>query len=361
MRKTALITIIFSLILTQLAINYLPAKTENANPLETNSIPNPTIYSSLKQYENQSFLTHNMEVRISQENSLKITSTFLLSNNDTNPLYYFVLEINQSISTVFVYDPIGALAFTWIVNPTFNNIINITLRYPIDHADTYLFSVSYEMNNIIYYVQEPVEYSELDLEITHPRNSDYFNLEVILPFDNFLIDETSPPPLIPTANQIYEEDNRIYIVWNFESKDAGDTDLFIIRFNTLTSICPSEPNLLALYIVISIIGGILIGGLGFFGFYRWKLKPTETELVSSLLTENEQEVIKAINKDGGVSTQRRICDKTGFSKSKVSQILKKLEEKDVLKRERWGRTNKVTIIKQSFKELKEEKETSKVD
>ena len=70
-----------------------------------------------------------------------------------------------------------------------------------------------------------------------------------------------------------------------------------------------------------------------------------------MLSDTEQEVIKAINSDGGVSTQRRICDKTGYSKSKVSQILSKLEEKEVLRRERWGRTNKVTITKTSFKSV----------
>ncbi|MHA1121778.1 MAG: helix-turn-helix transcriptional regulator, partial [Candidatus Heimdallarchaeota archaeon] len=44
-------------------------------------------------------------------------------------------------------------------------------------------------------------------------------------------------------------------------------------------------------------------------------------------------------------------DKTGYSKSKVSKILAKLEEKTVLKRDRWGRTNKITIINQSFRQL----------
>jgi uncharacterized membrane protein len=70
-----------------------------------------------------------------------------------------------------------------------------------------------------------------------------------------------------------------------------------------------------------------------------------------LLTKTELEVIKAINQDGGVSTQRRICEKTGYSKSKVSQILLKLEQRDVLIRERWGRTNKVTITAPTFKTI----------
>ncbi|MHA1156912.1 MAG: helix-turn-helix transcriptional regulator, partial [Candidatus Heimdallarchaeota archaeon] len=104
-----------------------------------------------------------------------------------------------------------------------------------------------------------------------------------------------------------------------------------------------------LYIVLAFIGGIAVSTLAFFLIYRLKFKPVESGLVSSLLSNTEQEVIKAINDDSGVSTQRRICDKTGYSKSKVSQILAKLEEKDVLTRERWGRTNKVTITNPSFK------------
>ena len=89
----------------------------------------------------------------------------------------------------------------------------------------------------------------------------------------------------------------------------------------------------------------------FYFFLKLKYKPKANELVTSLLSKTEQEVIKAINIDGGISTQRKICEKTGYSKSKVSQILLKLEKRNVLLRERWGRTNKVTIINPTFKTL----------
>jgi uncharacterized membrane protein len=100
-----------------------------------------------------------------------------------------------------------------------------------------------------------------------------------------------------------------------------------------------------------VIGGSIIGSVVVFLIFTIHRKPVEKQLVTSLLTDTEQEVIKAINADSGISTQRRICEKTGYSKSKVSQILAKLEEKKVLKRERWGRTNKVTITNPSFRQL----------
>ncbi|MBD3192147.1 MAG: winged helix-turn-helix transcriptional regulator, partial [Candidatus Heimdallarchaeota archaeon] len=102
---------------------------------------------------------------------------------------------------------------------------------------------------------------------------------------------------------------------------------------------------------LAFFGGILIGGIGTFFVYKKLRQSDETELVSSLLSKSERAIIKAINADNGISTQKRICEKTGFSKSKVSQILSKLEEKGVLERERWGRTNKVTLIESTFQEL----------
>ena len=305
----------------------------------------------IQSIENETLLVHTMELNVRNDNSLKIVSSFVLTNNDSIPISHFYFQIKKNISSLFCYDPLGSLPFSWKVDSTLGNEVNITMNYPLLQDDTYVFSISYEIEDVIYHVEKPEEYFGLDFETTHIRKTDQFNLILNLPMNSYLLEETLPAPVYPTPSFINSDGNFLIITWEETNLNIDDSDVFLVRYRIQSTDLNSPPNLLALYIVLAFLGGVAVSALGAFLIYRFKFKPVETGLVSSLLSDTEQEVIKAINEDSGISTQRRICEKTGYSKSKVSQILAKLEEKEVLKRERWGRTNKVTITNPSFKVL----------
>ncbi|NHK31814.1 MAG: winged helix-turn-helix transcriptional regulator [Asgard group archaeon] len=308
--------------------------------------------------ENETLLTHQMNVKVQLDNSIKITSTFVLTNNDSQPIDFFILTINETITSVFCDDPIGSLDFRWTFDPLTGNLINITMRYPLLSNDIYVFSVSYEIENVIYSVEGVVDYNGLDYEVIHPRNTMNFELVLCLPVYAELLTENPPDPVFPSADKIFEENEIVKITWYLTNRVYNENDVFLIRFVQESPFSPSNNK--ALFYVLSVLGGAILGSVVVFLVFTIRRKPADKQLVTSLLTDTEQEVIKAINTDSGISTQRRICDKTGYSKSKVSQILAKLEEKKVLKRERWGRTNKVTITNPSFRQLGsiEEKETT---
>ncbi len=308
-------------------------------PLESHSIINETL------------LTHNMIVEINQENTLEITSTFVLTNNDTQPLNFFIFIINKTIDSVFCFDLIDSLQFIWSVNPVTGNLINVTLRYPLLQDEIYAFSVSYKIKETVYHVEAILEYFELNYGVVHPRNSLTFNLELLLPIYAKLLDEDPLEPLFPKPSRISEENDIIKISWEITNRNINESDLFLIRYIPGSIFLSSEKSNRVFLNILSLFVGLVSGALGVIIFYTIRKKPREKELVTSLLSKSEQEIIIAINIDGGVSTQRRICDKTGYSKSKVSKILAKLDEKNVLKRDRWGRTNKITIINQSFRQL----------
>ncbi|NHJ86306.1 MAG: winged helix-turn-helix transcriptional regulator [Asgard group archaeon] len=299
--------------------------------------------------ENETLISHNMEVKVLQDYTVKVISTFVVANNDTDPMEYFAFEVRKTISSVFVYDPLGNLDFSWVIGDPYINLINVTMRFPLLTEDIYVFTVSYETDDPVYEILEPLEYYELDYVINHPRDSVDFNLEIILPVYHQLIDVEQPAPAYPLPLRLIVEDEVVRVQWSSTNVEYNDTDLYILRFTPSGNPLIPNRNLLPLYIILAFLGGVAISLGSFFLYLKMKVKPEETEIVSSLLSDAEQEVIKAINEDKGVSTQRRICDKTGYSKSKVSQILAKLEEKKVLKRERWGRTNKVTLIGETFK------------
>jgi len=64
------------------------------------------------------------------------------------------------------------------------------------------------------------------------------------------------------------------------------------------------------------------------------------DLIKNLLEKDEFAIMKIILENEGV-TQDSLHFRTGFSQSKISMIVKKLEEKNLIVRERFGKTYKI--------------------
>jgi uncharacterized membrane protein len=134
------------------------------------------------------------------------------------------------------------------------------------------------------------------------------------------------------------------IKWEFYNKNPGD--LIPIRAYYESLFPPSIIEHFD-YRFILIPISILVVGLIF--IYR-KL-PKKTELVLSVLNEGERMIIDVIRKEGKEKVdQRKIVSLSGFSKAKVSRILKSLQERGVVDLERVGRKNRVSLRKVIFKQ-----------
>jgi uncharacterized membrane protein len=324
---------------------------DSANQISTNNInhyinPDPGAIQ-VKAYD-EKLINHKMEFTVRTDNTIRVLSTLVIENINNESLTYFVFPINKTITSVFVYDPIGSLTFSWVLH-TDSSVLNITMRYPLLENQKYVISISYEITGMIYSVND---YYNLEFTILHLLDTQHFQLIVNLPLNHELIDETTPRPYYPEPNRVYTRDNILIIEWELDDANIDFEYFYTIRFKEIEAFAPTPvsyiPNIIYFYISLAFISGILISSLIFFTIIKRKYKPVKHKLVSTLLSDSEQAVIKAINDEGGVAIQRRICERTGYSKSKVSQILLKLEGKDVLKRERWGRTNRVTITNDSF-------------
>ncbi len=66
------------------------------------------------------------------------------------------------------------------------------------------------------------------------------------------------------------------------------------------------------------------------------------ELILSVLTNDERKVVSAVAKQQGIS-QATLRLRTGFSKPKLSNLLKELESREIIAKEKKGKSNSVYI------------------
>ncbi|RLG48943.1 MAG: hypothetical protein DRO06_00385 [Thermoproteota archaeon] len=74
-----------------------------------------------------------------------------------------------------------------------------------------------------------------------------------------------------------------------------------------------------------------------------RVKPAEPETALEMLDEDERLILEKIISRGGVVPQRDLPALTGFSKSKVSRILKRLDKMGVISRKTVGKTKMVSV------------------
>jgi uncharacterized membrane protein len=128
--------------------------------------------------------------------------------------------------------------------------------------------------------------------------------------------------------------------------------VFIVYFglNSLIFAAFGEDSTVVHYLMtISFLGG-MIAGIFFFLWSRPSKNIIEPQnvfkrniaVLKKALNEDENLLIDMISESEGI-TQDSIRFKTKFSKSKVSALLSELEKKDILSREKLGRTYKVFI------------------
>lgn len=76
--------------------------------------------------------------------------------------------------------------------------------------------------------------------------------------------------------------------------------------------------------------------------FEWKIEEKEMERIAGVLPADEGKVMKVLIEKKEM-TQQDIVLLSGLPKLKVSRIVKRLEERGVVKKEPYGRTNLITL------------------
>ena len=67
------------------------------------------------------------------------------------------------------------------------------------------------------------------------------------------------------------------------------------------------------------------------------------QLIEGLAVDDERRIVQIMANEGGTIFQSQLVEKTGYSKSKVSLVLDRLEARGMLERRRHGMSNVVVL------------------
>jgi len=166
---------------------------------------------------------------------------------------------------------------------------------------------------------------------------------VTLPVGMIIKDESE---IFPSGYRTLSNGRNILVYWELENVSRAQPLAFRVKYQ---SIQPSPEIFNRFYLMIL----LLLIALFFLALYALKkrkvivkkiVRVKPEKIVMEVLDEYERKVYEIV-KEAGKIKQNEIVAKTGFSKARVSRVLKSLAEKKLVKVEKRGRTNIVEILK----------------
>ncbi len=155
------------------------------------------------------------------------------------------------------------------------------------------------------------------------------------------VEETFVNLKLPTANYLYGTPNTMPA----HSSLSTDGENIIIHWETTSqnelpiAVFYKEDKESLLWIIIFLVMVVLISLFAVYYYTNHKMR----RIITDTLSKDELLLIEEVRK--GVEKQKDVARNLGFSKSKMSKIVRKLEEKDLLVREPYFKTNKLKIKK----------------
>jgi len=166
---------------------------------------------------------------------------------------------------------------------------------------------------------------------------------VTLPIGMIINDEND---IFPSGYRTLSNGRNILVYWELENVSSTQPLSFRVKYQ---SIQPS-PEIFNMFYLLILILLIVLFFVGLYALKKRKVivkkivRVKPEKIVMEVLDEYEKKVYEIV-KEAGKIKQNEIVEKTGFSKARVSRVLKSLAEKKLVKVEKRGRTNIVEALK----------------
>lgn len=219
---------------------------------------------------------------------------------------------------------------------------NEEINYSIE-KNILILNLNPENKNILleFETKEYLEFSNKNLfivEFTTPVISKFVNIEVLLP-PGYVLDKPieDGKSVYPDPTSIVSDGQRIIL--KFERNNLEENIPILIAFKSNTNLT---------YFIAPFVA--IIAFLAYFIMKKPKLI-TKTIFTNPNihLREDEKQIVKIIENKGGSIEQGTLVTISDFSKAKISQLLKELEERKIIKKIQKGKKN-IILLKSKIPE-----------
>lgn len=214
---------------------------------------------------------------------------------------------------------------------------------PSEHNGSYAVDIRYTMPSPARMVAEAGHMVHAHTKrILVPIDS--YSLRVVLPEGYGLIESQQTPAYAPESGEVGSDANgrQIYVEWQDPDTSIGDTIRYQVRYqelNVFQDIFPASPAVFVAVLLILIAAGLSL--------YMRRTQSSSDTVASLLpvLKDDEKDVIRYMVDHDGECGQKDLVDDLDYSKAKISRLVKDLEERNLIKKIKEGRQNRLKLKK----------------
>ncbi|MFB6213087.1 MAG: helix-turn-helix transcriptional regulator [Candidatus Nanohaloarchaea archaeon] len=168
------------------------------------------------------------------------------------------------------------------------------------------------------------------------RPTEEYRLRVVLPKGAGLLEDrnVSSPVISPPGAETGSNGRRIFVEWE-KQPELGETLNFQVLYQDYSSsISPAQIAAMAVL-------AALLALAAYYGYRRLQMEDIEN--VYDELDRDEKQVLDLLRENEGSMLQKDVVASMDYSKAKISGIVSGLVEKEVVKKEKEGRSNRLSI------------------
>ncbi|GCC10584.1 hypothetical protein IPdc08_00616 [archaeon] len=279
------------------------------------------------------FSNYSMNLEISQTSMINETVSFTMKNIGESPIALVEYFIASKPLSLGIYDSKGPLNYT-IEN---GNTVVISLREPLKNGTSDSIKINFELSG---FVADFKEDKILSFSYIPEANITAFSLIVKLPPRSTLASEIeksgeSLSAVYPSPTKIYTNGKRIILEWQRDELKIGESFRVFVMYSNL-----NKRNYSPLWVLF----GLLIGTA--LTYFVIKGKNKNKNIARMVLSGDEEKIYELILASDGEILQEEIVKTTGFSKAKVSKLIRNLEIKKIIKKEPYRKTNRLMLKKE---------------
>ena len=201
------------------------------------------------------------------------------------------------------------------------SINSLTIKNPSS------FSASFETEKLTSMVDGDAKLLSLIFSTGSVEN---FDLKISLPDGAAIVEKNGL--LITRPAGISTDGQNIFLSW---SRQKFSEETFFVQYKSKGGGFEFGIVHIVLIAIIVLAGGIFAG---------WKFKKFKKEkFIEDILGPEEKKVVAEIKKAGGEILQESLREKHGWSKTKSSKLVARLESKGVVEKKVYGKTNRLRL------------------